>query len=124
MRMSRAMRSQTATTSSRSAGKKASPPVRLRQASEHGRIPVGIVGIEDADGVHQSAGLLRHLQNLGQAVCAGVVAAIADDDQHFLVPAAGLQALLRLRRSRRRAPSCPVAGVFEMARAEFLRSDW
>src|SRR5450759_3352115 len=66
------------------------------ETAEHVRVPVGIRVVEDADGVYKGGGLFGHLQDLGLAVPAGVVAAIANHDQHFLFPASGLQMLSRL----------------------------
>ena len=43
--------------------------------------------VEDADGVDERARFLGSLQNLRQPACAGIVAAIADDDENFPVAA-------------------------------------
>src|SRR4029453_17418470 len=53
-------------------------------------------------------------QNISQAVCACVVASIADDDQHYLVPAAGLRSLLCLDH-RIVSAVLPPAGTFRIA---------
>ena len=63
----------------------------LGKPLEHQRISVGILLIEDADRVDDRVGLSHHGDDFGQLMLAGVVAAIADDDQHFLVAIAHLQ---------------------------------
>ena len=64
------------------------------KTAENVRIPVRIVFIEDADCIHKSAGLPGEFQNIAQAVSACIVAAITNNDQHYLVPSAGLQSLV------------------------------
>src|SRR5579864_8378238 len=58
---------------------------RARQPAEHVRVAVGIVFVIDAGRVDDRVGLLRQVQNPVEGVGARVVAAIADDDQYFLV---------------------------------------
>ena len=55
----------------------------LSQPIQHFRIRIVIVRLEKADGINDGAGLFRHLQHLRQAVNAGVVGAVADDNQHL-----------------------------------------
>src|ERR1035438_6438372 len=77
------------------------------EAAQHVRIAVGIRFIEDADGVYQGGGSPGHFQDVGQGVRAGVIAAVANDDQYFLFRAAGLQPVARLEDrvvERRHAP--------------------
>jgi len=60
------------------------------------RKPIRIAVLEDTDGVHENAGLSRHFQDLVQFVGAGVVGAIANHNQHFLVGPAGPQSFSAL----------------------------
>src|ERR1022692_3084817 len=57
------------------------------------RHPVLIFFVEYTYGVDDGAGLLGQFHDLGQSAGARVVTAIADDDQHFLIPATCLQFL-------------------------------
>lgn len=66
------------------------------ETAEHPRVPVLIVFFKDADGVDEHVGLFRQFQDISQRVCARVVAAIANDDQDFLVPDALMHALMSL----------------------------
>src|SRR5208282_2677054 len=63
----------------------------LRKPLEDDGIAIGILVIEDADRVDNYAWLADHGHDFGQLVFAGVVASIADYDQHFLVPIPLLQ---------------------------------
>ena len=101
------MRSQMATTSLSWSGKKASPPVVRARRLQHTRIPVRIVFVEDTYGVDDGAGLLGHLHDLGQAVRARVVAAVADRRSALSYPGCLPAIAPAPWRSRRRAPSCP-----------------
>jgi hypothetical protein len=84
---------------------------------EHARIPIRIVCIGNADRIDKRAGLSSHLQKLGQLVPACVVAAIADNDQRFLTPAARLRSLQRLDdrvlKRRHSFGRCPGDRAFE-----------
>ena len=73
--------------------RRASPPVSLGKLLEHARVAIVILLIKDADGVDNCVRLPGHGHDLGEVVFAGVVAAIADHDQHFLVAIALLQVL-------------------------------
>src|SRR5678815_6159070 len=63
------------------------------QTAEHLRISVRIILTEDADRVDHGARFLRHFEHAGQTGMARVVAAVADDDQHFLISLTFPQAL-------------------------------
>ena len=89
--MSRAMRSQMGATLGEVFGEESFAAGGARQALEHTRVAVRIVFVEYAYGVDDGVGLPGQFHDLGQAARAGVVAAIADHDQHFLIPAARLQ---------------------------------
>jgi len=64
--------------------------VALCQVFEHTQVPFLILCLEYTYGVDNGIGLPGQFHDLGQAVRAGIVAAIADYDQHFLIPAASL----------------------------------
>src|ERR1017187_1180669 len=74
-------------------GKKGFASRGLCQALEHTRVPVRIVFVEYTHRIDDGAGSLGQFHDLGQAMRAHVVTAIADDNQHFLIPAARLRFL-------------------------------
>ena len=63
----------------------------LRQLPEYAGVLLAIVLIEEADGVDDGVRLSCKGRDLAQPMFAGVVASIADHDQHFLVTIALLQ---------------------------------
>src|SRR5690348_7752553 len=82
------------------------------QTAEHLRISVRIIFTEDANRVDYGARFFRHFEHAVQTGMARVIAAVADDDQRFLISLAFLQApqslydgvIKRGRAHRRGAP--------------------
>ena len=65
----------------------------LRKPAQHSGVLIAVLLVEDADRVDDCGRLLCHADNLRQAMLARVVAAVADQDQHFLVAIAQLEML-------------------------------
>src|SRR5437588_2932536 len=68
-----------------------------RELRQHMGVAVRIFFLEKSNGVDNGIALLRHGHDLGQIMLAGIVTAVADYDQHFLVAVALLQMLERGR---------------------------
>ena len=80
-------------TSSSDSGKKASPPVSFASRLSTPGFRSASSLIKDADGVDDYVRLPGQGHDFGQLMFAGVVASIADYDQHFLVAVPLLQVL-------------------------------
>jgi len=55
---------------------------------EHVWVLIAVLLIKDADRVDNCAGMPGHFNNLGQSMLTCVIAAITDQDEHFLVATA------------------------------------
>jgi hypothetical protein len=73
------------------AGEKCFASGCLRQPFKYSRIGVRVALREHANRIDDGARLLRHSRDASQCMRAGIVAAIADQHQHFVVPAAQLK---------------------------------